>query len=118
MIADYFTFTFVRNPWSRAVSYYFYALQVNPGEGKSKVDTFQIIERECPTFRDFCIKAQNPFVTKVHGGGLQLDYIRNSKGIVSTNFIGKIENIDNDWKALCTNLNIQPNKLSIKKKSA
>ena len=116
-IADYFTFTFVRNPWSRAVSYYFYALQVNPGEGRSKVDTFQIIEKECPTFRDFCIKAQNPSVTKVHGGGLQLNYIQNSKGIVAPNFIGKIENIDNDWRTLCTKLNIKPDSLKVKNSS-
>jgi hypothetical protein len=116
-ITDYFTFTFVRNPWARAVSHYFYALQVNPGEGRTKAGVYQIIEKECPTFRDFCIKAQNHSLTKVYGGDQQLNFIQNSKGTVAIDFIGKVENIDQDWKAICKKTNIWPGNLQVKNSS-
>jgi hypothetical protein len=90
----YFKFSFVRNPWERLVSEYEYIL-ATPEHGRhervARLDGFE----------DF-IKMQIP-----RGNAYQLNMLCDKEGRLLTDFVGKLENLDEDWRSVCSRLGIR-----------
>ncbi len=121
---NYFKFTFVRNPWSRCVSKYYYM--------KSKGDELHRAYRE-GSFKEFLINANNrffidyplkesaPFFNKMrlkfapHQN--QLDWISDENGNILTDYIGRIENAQEDFNIACDKIGIPHQKLPHTNKS-
>ena len=93
---NYFKFCFVRNPFDLAVSRYFYLTQ-------TEKDT------QFKSFKEWCEKKQ--FFPK-----LQLDFISVNDEI-KTNFIGRFENIQQDFNTICDKVGIPHQELPHKNKS-
>ncbi len=97
----YFKFSFVRNPYSRAYSYYKYL-------GYSKICSFQhflsnVLEKR--------IKANHFFFIS------QTDYLYNSNNKLLVDFIGKFENLNEDIKTVIKNSNLKTDTLPFVNKS-
>lgn len=126
---DYFKFTFVRNPWARMVSLYSYqqkmAYQWKHGEGKfknrktsrwSSIQNHQGINcakfmKKYPTFKDAIFKALHQF-TKT-----QFDYICDKNGKQLLDFVGKLENLQEDFNIVCDKIGIPRQELPHTNKS-
>ena len=83
---QYFKFGFVRNPWDRAVSL-FQRDQVH------KISSFVDFIKWHNYATDTCI---HPSQKKY-----QLDFFTNSTGVVVSDFIGKFENLQEDFDIVC-----------------
>ena len=94
---SYFKFIFVRNPFSRLVSYWY--------------DTFLSVY---PNFKDLVkegIFNKNGNPKKLHFQTQSGLFSTPEGNILDLDFIGKVENIDNDWEILCNKINIPHQKL-------
>ncbi len=91
---DYFSFTFVRNPWSRMVSLYTWCRK-----NKLKYDICQDAinsESFSQFIRGKCF-AQLP---------QQVDYFTNAKGRIIVNFVGKQESLQDDFEYVCQQISV------------
>lgn len=96
---DYFKFSFVRNPWDRAHSIYRKLMA-----GEWKTGEFGI---DAPMEFD-------AFLERFAGGWMMLqqtDYICDSDGTLMMDFIGRYENLDEDFAEVCNRLGIDRIKL-------
>lgn len=123
---NYFKFTFVRNPWDRLVSYYFFATRfkdgINPNTQKPLPQ--QILYKI--SFKEFImnleeIKMNTDWVLEhTLGKAIHLKKLLDNKGffnncydwisdengkILPIDFIGKVENINEDYNKLIKLLN-------------
>jgi hypothetical protein len=95
---EYFKFCFVRNPWDRAVSNYFYKLRTD-----FKDKNFS---RHCSIMRKQ-IKNFNEFVSsKFLFNENQTDFFVTNDNQSLVNFIGRFENIDYDFRTICKTIGI------------
>ncbi len=106
---QYFKFGFVRNPWDRVVSLYLRKEGIQMSKEMS--------------FSDFVYWIQNSSDTSIHPSKHknQLDWFLDHRGEIAVDFIGKFENLDNDWKFISNKLGSthslpHANKNPIKKK--
>ena len=102
---QYFKFGFVRNPWDRAVSLY------NRNEGielKNKMSFVDFIKWHNYA-TDTCI---HPSQKKY-----QLDFFTDSVGELLVDFIGKLENLQEDFNTICDKIGIPKQELPHKNKS-
>ena len=84
----YFKFAFVRNPWERLVSEYEFLLE-RPAHGRhSRV-------KALGGFKQF-IHMQIP-----RKDAYQVNMLCNRKGELLMDFVGKLENLQSDWKTVC-----------------
>lgn len=93
---DYFKFTFVRNPWDRAYSWYRNVIRDETNRKNFDVDANVSFEE---------------FVTRFVGTGnlrSQLFWIRDRHGKIDIDFIGRFENLQHDFHAACTSIGIKP----------
>lgn len=86
---DYFKFAFVRNPWERLVSEYEFIL-TRPEHGRYKR-----------------VSGLNNFSEFIHmqiprGDAYQLNMLCDRKDQLLMDFVGKLENLEQDWKTACT----------------
>lgn len=91
---NYFKFTFVRNPWARAFSWY------------KNVMRDEIHQKNLDLLSEIPFKE---FLKKVAGEGMlkpQTYWLENFKGEVSLDFIGRFENLENDFQKVREVLNI------------
>ena len=94
--SSYFKFAIVRNPWDWIFSHYSYALK-NVRHHRHKYIKYnfnnfnEYIEHEC---------------SEGTPGTYQQDFIYDESGNQIVDFIGKFENINSDFKTICSNLNI------------
>lgn len=90
---DYFKFAFVRNPWERLVSEYEFIL-TRPEHGRYKR------VKGLAGFREF-IHMQIP-----RSDAYQLNMLCDRSGRLLMDFVGKLENLDQDWQTACTRAGI------------
>lgn len=93
---DFFKFAFVRNPWDWMLSSYTYYLK-KPG-----MHPHVYFKNEIQTFRDF-IKWQtgNPYIYHT-----QSEYLFDRFGNKMVDYIGKFENVEEDFEFVLNKLNI------------
>jgi hypothetical protein len=98
-INEYFKFSFVRNPWDRAVS------QIHYLASTARARLFR-----GKTFKEQ-IKAYCNAKTVLWGHDLsanQVDYLTGSSGMVEMDYIGKFESLEADFDIVCRKIGIQP----------
>ena len=89
----YFKFAFVRNPWDRLVSEYEFLLE-RPAHGRharvKKLDGFrQFIEMQIP-----------------RKDAYQTNMLCDRQGKLLMDFVGKLENLQNDWQTVCERIGV------------
>lgn len=106
-IDNYFTFAFVRNPWERLVSQYFFN-----GPGTGRVRMFPKIDSEKEiSFKEYIMKYFNNDVQISIGQPPQmLPWLTDSNGRF-IDFVGRFENLQNDFNIVCNNIGIDREKL-------
>ena len=90
-----FSFTFIRNPWDKVVSHYFYRVKTNQtGLGDGRVGFRDWVQRAyCerdPRFYDHA-KMFMP----------QLDWMTDESGKVIVDYVGRFERLEEDFAAIC-----------------
>ena len=90
---EYFKFAFVRNPWERLVSEYEFVLN-RPEHGRYKR------VRGLKSFDEF-IHMQIP-----RPDAYQFNMLSDRKGRLLMDFIGHLENLDQDWQNVCDRIGI------------
>lgn len=97
---SYFKFTFVRNPWARAYSWY------------KNVMRDEIHKKDLGITKDITF---NKFLRRYAGkGGLrpQTYWIKDYSGSIPLDYIGRFENLLNDFQEACKLMGIEPIMLS------
>ena len=93
-----FKFAFVRNPYDRLVSLFFYLRRIgNP------------IAIACPSFREFCLRLDAEPVPPVgfynyftlNQCNPMVRWLYDEAGNCLVDFIGRVENLAADWQAVC-----------------
>ena len=112
-VDNYIVFSFVRHPYDRWVSIFFHpgphvGIEWERSEGS---DIGEIISN----FRKFCQAStrHEDWIDK-SGWKTQTDYLKNSTGEINLDFIGKLENIEADWKILTQKFSFPPYDISYK----
>jgi hypothetical protein len=100
---NYFIFSFVRNPWDRLFSWFSMLKEV-------------LYKEKNPNFKQWLLSDKHEmsdvFFTKNKKLSFsaqrtpQIDYMLDSNGVNRVHFIGKFENIKNDFGIICSLLNI------------
>jgi|TARA_R110002153_G_scaffold9038_5_gene37780 hypothetical protein len=93
-INDYFTFAFTRNPWSLAVSYYLYANKIKETAWADGAWAKEVMSK---TFGEFAQSEQL----------IQSNFI-----VPGVDFVGKIENLQEDFDIVCDRIGMNRVKLS------
>jgi hypothetical protein len=122
---DYYKFCFVRNPWDRLVSWYFGILKL-----KANNDFQKYIKLCCSNFSEFLNcdkiikeKVNSKYEVSSKGKTIyfksiaynQLDYISHNDKVL-VDFVGRFENLNDDWEFILKKLSIKNLKLSFKNK--
>ncbi len=123
----YFVFTFVRNPWDRLVSTFFYIMR----GGRAPVDQRRrdtILHKYKGNFKEFVLDIENWINIKEEDSIYpdkyiphfrpQYEYICDLDGTCLVDFIGKIETLDNDFQELCAVLSVERANLKRKNKTS
>jgi len=93
LFSRYFKFAFVRNPWDRLVSEYEFLLRKTKHGRHSRV-------KKLAGFKQF-IQMQIP-----RKDAYQINMLCNREGELLMDFVGKIENLDEDWQTVCDRIGI------------
>jgi chondroitin 4-sulfotransferase 11 len=93
----YFKFAFVRNPWSRLVSWYNMCIE------RPSNPFMKYVKRNAGTFEDFLNLTSGLAAKTVFN---QLDYISDENGALLIDFVGKFETIAADFASVCQRLDI------------
>ncbi|GAB5403854.1 MAG: hypothetical protein Aurels2KO_20850 [Aureliella sp.] len=105
---EYFKFSFVRNPWSRLVSAFFFLKQFS--EPSNHKQFFEKSVGVNTSFEEFVDQlAESTFrkkITKWEHFTLQADYLLD-KGKVGVDFLGRFESLDDDYAQLSEKLNFE-----------
>ena len=112
VVNDYFTFTFVRNPYDRAVSDWLW-FKNDVGKGQSPDDPrlqydftestlmdYLLNENSFERLENFDLDNRNYGYYWSDHSLLQYQYICDSDGNVPVQFIGRFENLEQDWMQL------------------
>lgn len=96
-----FKFTFVRNPFSKVISHYHYRIETNQTQMKSKKIDFKTWlkktygEEKDPFYYD------NPKMFLP-----QCEWLKNHNDLIDIDFIGKFENLENDFREVQSKLGL------------
>lgn len=97
-INNYFKFTFIRNPFDRILSEYFYIKKRN-----GCLWTMEMFNKKCPTFKKFITNGGLECCWKWHANN-QYEMVYNQDH--KLNFIGRYENFQNDFNTICDKIGI------------
>mmetsp|Transcript_35860 Transcript_35860/g.44499 ORF Transcript_35860/g.44499 Transcript_35860/m.44499 type:complete len:419 (+) Transcript_35860:185-1441(+) len=126
---DYFTFSFSRNPWDRAVSMWSYGLKRKQKRARNEQEKQKMKENYC-SFEQMVHNAHAYLATKTmsvskywktesecggHFGDTQWRPSWNEKGS-PMNFIGRLEYFDRDWRTVLARIDPSGRMLEIDKK--
>jgi len=106
---DYFTFCFVRNPWDLMVSCYHWWLK-KAYQFKHCDQVVDEIE-QMGNFKNFMRSPYGMSMINEFEGNLADWYMERNNKIVD--FVGSVENINNDWEVICNRLGIHYRKLPV-----
>ena len=98
----YFKFSFVRNPWDRAVSLYRHL---------NRRDTYDFKRFLMSTFKDQLWRDKQWFV------GPQADFVCRDDGSIVVDFVGRFENLQTDFDFICKKLGLSQTTLPHMNKS-
>jgi len=105
-----FKFTFVRNPWDLQVSSWHHLKRERP----------QLVEH-IANFNDFIrwkLAPDRPYQYHVDTSiELQTDYLKDLDGTILVDFIGKYENLQEDYEEVCRQIRIKPPPLPHKRQA-
>lgn len=109
---QYFSFGFVRNPWDRLVSWYT-MIQETPPPGKIKL--WGYVHQNALNFEEFIVNCTDT-VTEERDGYLyrksfvrpQYQYFTDKSGEKAVSFIGKFENLQDDFNAVLSRAGLNP----------
>jgi hypothetical protein len=113
-VEKYFSFCFVRNPWDRFVSSYFY---LNRGGANTKPDkkAYEMYIKPYKTFKDVVMNIDedkgNLFFCQHFVP--QMNYIIDDHDDVIVDFIGRFEKINEDFAEVCKKIGIPPIELPL-----
>ena len=101
---EYFTFTFIRNPWERLVSCYNFCFVKKTGSLINK-----LIPERYPTFEDFVDNITSEQLFRSQRFHPQLWWMQNqeNKEYYAYDFIGFVENIEHDVSCLIKRLGLK-----------
>lgn len=103
-VKQYFKWTFIRNPFDRIASaYYFFPGHTNT---EREIIKYRSIENG---FSKFLLDIEK-YIDTCHHIKTLTHYIKCPDGI-EMDFIGRVENLNNDWYSLLVKMNIEPYKL-------
>ena len=90
-----FKFSIVRNPWDKVVSHFHHRVKTNQtGLGDNPIDFKEWVK--------LSYGEQNPkYYNKPKFFMPQIDWLTDSKGKISVDFIGRFENLENDFQLIC-----------------
>lgn len=110
-LSELFVFTFVRHPYARIKSWYFYhrSLDIHP---YNSMDLETWVQAECPTH--WTIQNQTNWAKENKSPLLQYNFIEGFENNVD--FIGKIENFKQDMSDIISALNLECRRHNIAKK--
>jgi len=85
---EYFKFAFVRNPWDRLVSEFYWA----------KKNTSESYMGSNQQFEDIVKDLENGDIAKYHQRlKTQCSFLKNEQGKIDVDFLGRFENLKEDW---------------------
>lgn len=114
---DYFKFTFVRNPWSRMVSFYFHMLKRKWKGGGDKSALAESKSVQKISFRDWILGTKEYSFKSTILIYPQLDWVTDQNQKIGVNFIGQLETFEKDFFYVCDKIGMErPKKLAHKKK--
>jgi len=92
---EMFKFSFVRNPWDKVVSHYFHRVKTNQtGLGKNRIDFNEWVKltygEQDPRYFDY----PKYFMP-------QINWLTDEKGEIMVDFVGRFENLENDFQLIC-----------------
>ena len=109
---NYFKFTFVRNPWDKMVSQYFYIQKNKKGKYNLTFREFILAFQSCPESEYINEKGID-----VRYNPIQLPWILDDNGNCLVNYIGRFENFQQDFNIVCDKIGIPRQKLPHENKS-
>lgn len=112
--SDYYKFSFVRNPFDKAVSWYEYMKNcINKHNDESEYKEIHYIRYQSIISNGFENWIENELAKKNSQVLSYKSYFANEK----FNFIGKFENLQNDFNLVCNDIGIASRKLNVLNKT-
>ncbi len=106
-----FKFAFVRNPWDLQVSSWHHLRRERP-QLLGDIPDFE-------TFIRWKLDPERPYQYHINTSiELQTDYLKDLDGTILVDFIGKYENLQEDYEEICQRIGIKPPPLPHKRKAA
>jgi len=99
---NYFSFSFVRNPWDLRLSRYFYLKNIEVPMKKQRGEIYDEKILQTNNFKEWC-KVGSWFPAEFNG---QYQFMCNREGKFAVNFVGKYENLQSDFDHVCDELNL------------
>ena len=112
-LSDYFKFSFVRNPYERAISDWNFLRESQDADYESKTFLKYLNREGC--FKRILSNSKDKS-SRIDHTYPQYDFIYDDNGNCLVDFIGKTENLQEDFNIVCDKIGIQQQKLPHEKK--
>ncbi len=105
-----FKFCFVREPVSRFISSYQWIVE----RQETQLNSYDLTARKAilryQNFEDFCLNLEK-FTSDANNCPIhfypQYSWITDKQGNLTMDYVGKFESMNDDWKIICNNINIE-----------